>query len=92
MRDNWHIILPIEKHGDAYTITVANNLQYASYVEYGHRQQPGRKVGVIERHLKSSFVPGRYMMTISAQELERLAPAILEKKLYSFLKKAFESK
>ena len=23
-------------------VVVLNNLQYASYVEYGHRQQPGR--------------------------------------------------
>ena len=43
LRDAW-TILPIEKHGDQYTVTVINNLEYASYVEYGHRQTPGRYV------------------------------------------------
>jgi len=89
LRKNWTIILPIEKHGDIYQITVANNLEYASYVEYGHRQTPGRKVGVIERHLTANWVPGKKMMTISAQELEVQAPPILEARLYKFLKDVF---
>ncbi|MFR6380686.1 MAG: HK97 gp10 family phage protein [Evtepia sp.] len=33
LRDGW-TILPIQKQGDAYTITVINNLEYASYVEF----------------------------------------------------------
>lgn len=36
LRDNWSV-LPIEKKGNDYIITVINNAQYASYVEYGHR-------------------------------------------------------
>ena len=47
LRDAW-AVLPIEHHGDQYVITVINGLQYASYVEYGHRQQPGR------------FIPGHW--------------------------------
>jgi hypothetical protein len=65
---------------------VVNNLNYASYVEYGHRQQVGRQVGVIERRLKTPWVPGKHMLTISTQELETQAPALVEKKLYRFLK------
>lgn len=60
LRDAW-TILPIEKHGDQYTVTVINNLEYASYVEYGHRQTPGRYVPALGKTLKASWVPGKLM-------------------------------
>lgn len=88
LRDAW-TILPIEKHGDEYLVTVVNNTEYASYVEYGHRQRPGRYVPVLGKSLKASWVKGRFMLTVSTQELEVQAPALLEKKLYLFLKEVF---
>lgn len=88
LRDAW-TILPVEKHGDEYLVTVVNNTEYASYVEYGHRQTPGRYVPVLGKSLKASWVKGRFMLTISTQELEVQAPALLEKKLYLFLKEVF---
>lgn len=90
LRQGW-TVLPIEKKGGAYQITVTNNLLYASYVEYGHRQTPGRYVPALGKRLKAAWVPGRYMMTISAQELERLAPALLEKRLHQFLRGCFDA-
>lgn len=88
LRDAW-TILPVEKHGDEYLVTVVNNTEYASYVEYGHRQTPGRYVPALGKSLKASWVKGRFMLTISTQELEVQAPALLEKKLYLFLKEVF---
>lgn len=82
-------ILPVEKHGDEYLVIVVNNKEYASYVEYGHRQRPGRYVPVLGKSLKENWAKGRFMLTISTQELEVQAPAILEKKLYLFLKEVF---
>ena len=41
--------------------------------------------------LKKNWVKGRYMLTISTQELEQQAPKILEKKLYEFLKGCFDA-
>jgi hypothetical protein len=41
LRDAW-AVMPVGHRGTHYTVVVLNNLQYASYVEYGHRQQPGR--------------------------------------------------
>lgn len=41
--------------------------------------------------LKQNWVKGRYMLTISTQELEQQAPKILEKKLYKFLKGCFDA-
>lgn len=99
LRDAW-AVLPVERQGDKYIITIINGLKYASYVEYGHRQQPGRFIpghwegerfiynpgeegGMV---LKKAWVEGRFMLTISVQELERMAPALLEKRLLKFLK------
>lgn len=104
LRDAW-AVLPVGHRGDHYTVVVINNLRYASYVEYGHRQKPGRFIpghwegerfvydpdaegGMV---LKNSWVEGRYMLTISTQEIERMAPAMLEKKLYKFLKGCFDA-
>ena len=51
-------------------VVITNPVEYASYVEYGHRTRGGK-----------GWVKGRFMMTISAEEIERDAPAILSKKL-----------
>jgi len=88
LRDAW-TILPIEKQGDTYIVTVANNTEYASYVEYGHRQTPGRYVPALGKSLKANWVKGRFMLTISTQELEVQAPKLLEQRLYLFLKDVF---
>lgn len=89
LRDAW-TILPIEKHGDQYTVTVINNLEYASYVEYGHRQAPGRYVPALGKTLKANWVPGKFMLTISEQQVKNLAPSILDKMLYNAMKEAFK--
>lgn len=78
--------LSIQKAGSNYIIEIINPVSYASYVEYGHRQTPGRYVPALGKRLKASWVPGRYMLTISEQEIRRQAPALLEKKLQGFLK------
>lgn len=41
--------------------------------------------------LKNAWVEGRFMLTISVQELERMAPALLEKRLLKFLKGCFDA-
>ena len=88
LRDAW-MILPVEKHGDVYEITVVNNLDYASYVEYGHRQTPGRYVPALGKSLKVSWVPGKLMLTISEQQVKVLAPEVLNDMLYNALKGVF---
>lgn len=70
--------LVVEKVGNMYQITIVNNTEYSSYVEYGHRTRNGK-----------SWVEGQFMLTISEQELDRQAPGILEKKIGLFLKGAF---
>ena len=66
--------LQITKIGNAYQIEIINPVHYASYVEYGHRTRDHK-----------GWVEGRFMLTISEQELDAQAPAILEKKLEKIL-------
>lgn len=87
LRDAW-TVLPLEKQGNNYVITIVNNMEYASYVEYGHRQRPGRYVPQIGLQLKKSWVPGRFMITVPMQNLEAKLPAILEQKLKEFLQES----
>lgn len=83
--------LPIEKTGSTYTIEVINPVEYASYVEFGHRQTPGRYVPVIGKRLKASFVEGKYFLTLSEEELERMAPKVLERKIAAYFKEVFDA-
>lgn len=88
LRDAW-TILPVEKVGNTYVVTIVNATEYASYVEYGHPQRPGRYVSALGKSLKANWVKGRFMLTISEQELEKELPALLEQKLYNLLKDVF---
>lgn len=66
--------MTVRHFGDTYIIEIQNPVEYAVYVEYGHRT-PNKK----------GWVRGEFMMTISERELERMAPEILEKKIRRFL-------
>ena len=88
LRDAW-TILPVEKQVNNSVVTIVNNTEYASYVEFGHRQRPGRYVPALGKSLKANWVKGRFMLTISEQELERQLPGLLEQKLYTLLKGVF---
>lgn len=77
--------LSIRHEGGSYIIEIVNPVEYASYVEYGHRQEPGRYVPELGKRLKQGWSPGKFMMTISEKELKDMAPKILENKLKKFL-------
>jgi len=81
--------LPVQKSGNRYTIQVVNPVKYASYVEFGHRQTPGRYVPALGKSLKEGWVDGQYFLTLSEEDLERIAPAVLEAKLDKLLREVF---
>lgn len=70
--------LNIIKMGNKYRIDITNPIEYASYVEYGHRTSNHQ-----------GWVNGHFMMTISEQELNSISDAILQKKLNKFMKDVF---
>ena len=86
LRRNW-VVSDVRKNGENYEIEVSNSTEYASYVEFGHRQTPGRFVPAIGKRLKKSWVKGKFMLTISESELQKQAPAVIEKKITEWLKK-----
>jgi len=82
-------MLNVVKVGDEYQVTVINPTEYASYVEYGHRQTPGRYVPAIGKRLVKSWVEGAHMLEISEKELKQTSPALLQRKLDRFLRQVF---
>jgi len=87
LRRGWTTTKPV-RTGTGVTIEMINNVNYAPYVEYGHRQQPGRYVPAIGKRLKKSWVPGQFMMTRSAEEVEKIMPQICDKHITKALKEA----
>ena len=79
LRGAWEVDATVKKVGNSYQIEVFNPTEYSAYVEYGHRT----------RNLQG-WVNGRFMMTISADELQQQAPSIIKKKLTKMLKEAFD--
>lgn len=76
--------------GGAYVIEIINPVEYASYVEYGHRQTPGRFVPAIGKRLVQGWVEGKFMLTISEDEIRNDAPRVLQNKLNKKLKEIFK--
>jgi hypothetical protein len=70
--------LQVNKVGNDYVIEIINPVEYASYVEFGHRTRNHK-----------GWVEGKFMLTISEDEIRNSAPKILEKKLNNYLKGCF---
>ena len=84
--------MKVHHFGDTYVVEIINPVEYASYVEYGHRQQPGRYVPALGVRLKKGWVKGKWMMTVSEKEIQAAAPRILEKKLEKWLRGCLNGK
>lgn len=81
--------IPINVMSNNHRIMIVNQVKYAAYVEYGHRQQPGRYVPALGKRLKSSWVPGRFMLRNSEVELDATAQRIVDKKVQQYLQREF---
>lgn len=66
--------LKVHHFEDTYVVEIVNPVEYASYVEYGHRTRDHKR-----------WVRGHFTMTISERELENIAPRVLENKIKKFL-------
>lgn len=70
--------MTVNKVGNDYVIEIINPVEYASYVEFGHRTRNHK-----------GWIEGHFMLTISEDEIRKSAPKILEKKLEKYLKECF---
>lgn len=66
--------LKINHYGGFLVIEIVNPVEYASYVEFGHRTAD-----------HEGWVQGRFMLTISEQEIQEIAPKVLEAKIKKYL-------
>ncbi|MBS6062635.1 MAG: HK97 gp10 family phage protein [Peptostreptococcaceae bacterium] len=71
--------LHVNHYGGVYVIEIKNPVEYASYVEFGHRKR---------NH--SDWVEGKFMLTISEQEIQANSSKILESKLKKKLGECFK--
>ena len=81
--------IQVNKIGNVYEITISNNVEYAVYVEYGHRQEVGRFVPAIGKRLKKSWVEGKFMLTKSEIEIKGQMDKIIAKNIDTWLKEVF---
>ena len=82
----------VQRIGNTYQVELVNNTEYASYVEYGHRQTPGRYVSAIGKRLKAAWVEGQFPMTLSAREVESAAHGILARKIQRYFEERIHGK
>lgn len=87
LRRGWHIkqesgsdgvnSIKVNSYDCNYVVEVVNNVEYAVYVEYGHRTV---------NH--TGWVNGQFMLTISVHEIEQIAPRLIERRLEEKIRKA----
>lgn len=72
LKDNW--VTNITKEGGIYKIEIINPLEYAEFVEFGHRKRNNK-----------GWVKGFFMLTIAERDLNRNLDEIIKTKLEAFL-------
>lgn len=80
MRRSWEA----ERINDT-TVKVQNTASYASYVNDGHRQQPGRFIPVLGKRLTKSFVKGLHMQEKAEAATRRASEKIMKNALDDYL-------
>ena len=78
LRKGWYIT-GVKKNGNKLFILIYNNVEYASFVEYGHRKRNNK-----------GWVEGRFMLTISMKEVEHSLQQIADKHCKKVLEQLFK--
>lgn len=76
LRRGWQVGQVVRLPGGGVHAEIVNNVEYALYVEYGHVTR-----------LRTGWVNGKFMLTLSEQELERELPTIMDRKLKKYIEK-----
>lgn len=89
LRRGW-TIGKIKQSGNTVYIEVFNPVEYAPYVEYGHRQTPGRFVPALGKQLKAGWVNGKFMLKLSVEEVQSIADDVIKEKMKEYFGGAFK--
>lgn len=76
---NWNNTKKRKTGGSRYEIKLFNPVEYAEYVEFGHRTKGGTR-----------WVPGQFFMKSASEEMQRQLPAMLKKKLKTMVRRALD--
>lgn len=104
LRRNWRLS-PMTYSGGVWQADVINNTEYAPYVEFGHRQTPGRFIpGYWESDrfiydpnsptgmtLRRPWVEGRHMLANSVAQVEREVPGYVQRIVEEYLREVLGS-
>ena len=89
LRRSWQLIGPIFSGADI-TIELRNSKNYASFVENGHRQAPGRYVPAICKRLKVSWVPGQHFLQKATKQTSSQIPQLITPVMDDILRRLME--
>ncbi|KNY26327.1 HK97 gp10 family phage protein [Pseudobacteroides cellulosolvens] len=99
LRKQW-VLSNIQRNGNNLTVILSNPLDYASYVEFGHRvdkhyvpgewkgkrfvYNPNSNKGVV-MGTKTAWIEGKFMATISLKEIQESIPKEWDKRFKQLL-------
>lgn len=89
LRRSWQLIGPIFSGADI-SIELRNSKNYASFVENGHRQTPGRYVPAIGKRLKASWVPGQHFLQKATKQTSNQIPQLITPVMDDILRRLME--
>jgi len=92
LRRNW-FIGNVEKNGDMMSIELYNNVEYASFVEKGHR---GVAIDIDEvgwrvMHTETHWTEGRFMLKISQEKVKKRIEDLISKRQREFLEELLKN-
>ena len=89
LRRSWQLKGPFFAGSDI-TVELRNSKNYASFVENGHRQTPGRYVPAIGKKLKASWVPGQHFLQKATDETRGQVPQLLTPVMNDILRRLMD--
>lgn len=89
MRRSWQAG-DVTVKGNTYSIPVVNTASYASFVNDGHRQTPGRFVPAIGKRLVNNWVDGLFMAEKAENSVKRKSNRIVNRLVQKELEKVFK--
>lgn len=82
---------PATRQGRDYSARVFNTASYASYVNDGHRQRPGRYVPYLGKRLVKSWVSGQHMAEKAAAKTKRVSKRALTRIIGAYLERGLRN-
>ena len=89
LRRSWQLKGPFFAGSDI-TVELRNSKNYASFVENGHRQTPGRYVPAIGKKLKANWVPGQHFLQKATSETDKQIPQLISPVMDDILRRLME--